>query len=221
MHRLQQRERTMSNAKLAIALFVTPCAFAACATHEERVAAQTPASVQPAEAERPARQPPSAERPPPVRASQVAIAIESLPQPDRDFVKQAAAANLAAIRFGELAANKGSTIEVRSLGREMVDTNTALSDQLRQSAATEGITLPIAQMTPKQQRMHDELSALSGQEFDDAFARDVVKLQREAIASFENEAVHGRLSELAMLANQALPLLNQRVRTVQNQLQRM
>jgi hypothetical protein len=69
--------------------------------------------------------------------------------------------------------------------------------------------------------MYEELSALSGKQFDDAFDRAVVKLQREAIASFQNEAVHGRLSELAMLANQMLPLINQRVRTVQNQLQRM
>jgi putative membrane protein len=207
----------MSNAKLAIAFFVTPCALGACATHEEQVATQTPASTQ---AEPPAKQP-AASRRPPIGASQTATAIESLPQPDRDFLKQAASANLAAVRFGELAASQGSTVEVRSLGREMVDTHTALSDQLRRSANTEGITLPMAQLTPKHQRMYDALSALSGPQFDEAFERDVVKLQREAIALFQNEAVHGRLSELAMLANETLPLINQRVRTVQNQLHRM
>jgi putative membrane protein len=154
-------------------------------------------------------------------ATQTATAIESLPQPDRDFLRQAASVNLAAVRFGELAANNGSSVEVRSLGREMVDTHTAMSDQLRTSAHTENITLPMAQMTPRHQRMYDQLASLSGPEFDQAFERAVIKLQDETIASFQNEAVHGKLSELAMLANQSLPVLNQRVRTVRNQLQRM
>jgi putative membrane protein len=211
----------MSNGKLAIALFVAPCVLAACATEKECVVAPAQASAQPAPGARPAEQPPAASQKPSVSASQAATAIESLPQPDRDFLKQAASANLAGIRFGELAANNGASIEVRSLGREMVDTHTALSDQLRTSAATEGITLPMAKMTPEQQRIYDQLSALSGQEFDGAFKRNVIKLQHETIVSFQNEAVHGKLSELAMLANQSLPLLNQRVRTVRNQMRRM
>jgi putative membrane protein len=197
----------MLHSKLAIVLLLTP--FALACSHEERAPAPT---------EREAVQTPSTPR---LSASQTAIALERLPQPDRDFVKQLASANLAAIRLGELAANRGSSIEVRSLGREMVDTHTALSDQLRTSARTEGITLPMARLTDEQAQMYKELSALSGPRFDDAFARDVMALQKEAIANFEYEAEHGRLSELAMLANETLPLVRQRVRTVQNQLQRM
>lgn len=211
----------MSNARLVMVLFVAPFALPACATSGEPVAPPGPvASAPPPEYEPPPSAPPSAERPP-VGASQAAAAIQNLPQPDQSFVKQAAGANVAAIRFGELAANRGASIEVRSLGREMVDTHTALSDQLRTSANTEGITLPMAQMTPRQQRMYDELAALSGPAFDAAFERDVVELQQETIASFQNEAVHGKLSELAMLANQSLPLLNQRARTVRNQMNQM
>jgi putative membrane protein len=206
----------MSNARLAIVLLVALGAHAAAgATHEEQLPL---ASTQPVRTQ-PATPPQSAQRP--IGASQAAAAIASLPEPDRSFLRQTASANLAAIRLGELAASLGSSVEVRSLGREMVDTHTALSDQLRTSARTEGITLPMARLTPKQQRMYKQLSALSGPAFDDAFERNVMKLQREAIASFQNEAMHGKLSELAMLANQTLPLLNQRVRTVQNQLHRM
>src|SRR5262249_10604837 len=117
------------------------------------------------------------------------------------------------------AANNGYSVEVRSLGREMVDTHTGLSDQLRNSAATEGITLPMAQMTPRQQQLYAQLQRLSGPQFDAAFERAVIEQQNLTIASFENEAANGRLSELAMLANQSLPMLNQRVRTVRNQLQ--
>jgi putative membrane protein len=218
MHR--EQEQTMSKVKLAIALLVAPHALGACA-HEEQVAAQTPAaSAQPAQPTRQPQPPTTAARPP-VGASQAAVTVESLPEPDRSFLTQAAGANLAAIRLGELAANQGSSVEVRSLGREMVDTHTALSDQLRASARVEGITLPVAQMTPSQQRMYNELSALSGRAFDEAFERNVMKLERETIAMFQHEAVHGKVSELAMLADETLPLLNQRERTVRNQIHRM
>jgi putative membrane protein len=204
----------MANEQLVVALLIGPWALGGCATNENRATAAPTAQAEQTE------QPAVAESPQ-LSAMQTAAAIEELPQPDRDFLKQAASTNLAAIRFGELAANSGNTVEVRSLGREMVDTHTALSDQMRISAHTEGVTLPAAQLTARQQRMYDELSKLSGPQFDDAFTRDVVKLQKETIASFQNEAVHGRLSELAMLANQTLPVLNQRARTVRNQLGRM
>jgi putative membrane protein len=151
--------------------------------------------------------------------AQETVTLDRVPEPDRSFLKQAMGANLAAIRFGELAANNGGSIEVRSLGREMVDTHASLSDQLRTSAATEGIVLPPASMTPRQEQLYAQLSQLSGRQFDDAFERAVIEQQKQTIAAFENEAARGRLSELAMLANQTLPILNQRARTVRNQLQ--
>jgi putative membrane protein len=157
----------------------------------------------------------------PVAPSRGGATIERLPQPDLDFLRQAVAANAAALRFGQLAAHRGASVEVRSLGREMVDTNTGLSEQLQQSANTVGVTLPIPTMTPDQSKMYDQLARLSGKEFDQAFLRDVAKVQREAIASFEGEALNGNISELALFANATLPLLKQRAHTVQNEIRRM
>jgi putative membrane protein len=162
--------------------------------------------------------PPVAQPPAP---SQAITPIESLPQPDRDFVRQAMSANTTALRFGQLAAHRGESVEVRSLGREMVDTNTGLSDQFQQSANTVGVTLPAPAMTPDQTRMYTELAALSGKEFDKAFLRNVAKVQQETIASFENEAAKGDISEFALFANSTLPLLKQRAHTVQNQIHSM
>jgi putative membrane protein len=199
--------------RLLLSLLVTvvgPFAFSACATNEQRAAPQEP--VEPPE---------SASAGPEMSASQMSIAMDRLPEPDRSFLRQALGANLAAVRFGQLAANNGASVEIRSLGREMVDTHTALSDQLRASAATENITLPMPQMTPRQEQLYMHLSRLTGPAFDQAFERAVIEQQNETITSFENEAANGRLSELAMLANQTLPILNQRVHTVRNQLQRM
>jgi putative membrane protein len=193
----------------------------ACAHQQEEVVQARPANAQ--------RQRPSL---PPVQgvpsplAAQPEVpppqeAVEKLPQPDRDFLRQAVAANATALRFGQLAAHRGASVEVRSLGREMVDTNTGLRDQLRQSANTVGVALPIPAMTPDQTRMYDELATLSGEEFDKAFLRAVIAIQQETIASFENEIRNGKISELGLLANATLPLLKQRHRSVQNQIRRM
>jgi putative membrane protein len=201
----------MRHSPFIVVALSLPFALSACAKQQEGVSANEPPPAAPA--------PPQAQRP--IPPSQVIAAIDKLPQPDRDFLLQATGANIAAIRIGQLAAQRGESIEVRSLGREMVDTHTALSDQLRQSAATEGITLPIAQMTPEQVKIYEDLSKLSGAKFDKAFRDKVMKIQQETIASFQNEAMNGKVSELAMFANQTLPLLNQRVRTVQNQIRKM
>jgi predicted outer membrane protein len=204
----------MSNTTLILALVATPCVLGACATNEQRSPAETPVSVRPSPA-----QPAAATCVPAAGAApQGCLAAEGVPQPDRDFLRQAVSVNQAAIRFGQLAANNGASIEVRSLGREMVDTHTALADQIRTSAQTENIALPQAQMTPRMQRMYDELASLSGPQFDETFVRHVMTLQQETLASFENEATNGKLSELAMLADETLPLINQRARTLRNQM---
>lgn len=156
-----------------------------------------------------------------VTASEVTAAIQKLPTPDREFVEQAAGANMSAIRFGQLASERGSTPEVRDFGKQMVDTHTALSDQLRRSAASKGITLPIAQLTSEQLAGYERLSKLSGREFDEAYLRDVKKVQKETIASFQNEALNGQVNELATFANQSLPTLNEHIRTAQAQIRRM
>lgn len=167
---------------------------------------------------------PSAPQPIPqdqISATEVARAIEAMPQPDQDFVRQAAGANMAAIRFGQLALQRGGAPEVKTLAKQMVDSHTALSDQLRERARREGVTLPIAPMTPEQQALYANLSQLEGPAFDQAYLNSVRQIQQQTIASFQNEAVHGQSPSLADFANQMLPSLNERARYVQRQFGQM
>ena len=162
--------------------------------------------------------------PPPAQKmspSEVSQAVAQLPEPDRGFIQQAAGANITAIRLGQLAMARGTSEDVRNLGREMVDNNTSLNDRMREAARREGVILPIAQPTPAQQSTLMQLSSLYGAEFDRAFLDSVTNLQNESIANFQNEAVHGKDPALADLANSALPVLNERTRTVQRQMGRM
>lgn len=155
-----------------------------------------------------------------VSASEVTQAVQSLPQPDRSFVEQAAGANVSAIRFGQLAMERGSTDGIRELGRNMVDTHSKMSDDLRQSAAAQGITLPLPSMTEDQRGRYEKLAKLQGTEFDRAYLDEIRNMQQQTIASFQEEAMRGQVPAIQKFANESLPVLNDRVRTVQREMNR-
>ncbi len=145
-------------------------------------------------------------------------AFDTLPPADRDFMLQASAANLAATRVGQLGMDRGESDRVKNIGRDLVDTHTKLAAQLRDAAARERVAVPSVQLSPDQQQLVDQLSGLSGAQFDQAFLNAVVNLQHQTIASFQNEAMHGQDAVLAEFANQSLPTLNDRARFVQRQM---
>lgn len=183
-----------------------------CAKKQEGMEAQAP--IQPVS-------PPTAQAPQgTVSASEVAQAIQSLPEPDRGFVEQAAGANVAAIQIGQLAMERGSTDGIRELGRNLVDTHSKMSDDLRASAQKQGITLPVAAMTDDQRARYDQLAKLNGQDFDRAFLEEIRNMQQQTLQSFQNEAMHGQVAGLQGFANQMLPVLNDRARTVQREMNR-
>jgi putative membrane protein len=155
-----------------------------------------------------------------VQPSTVESAIARLPEPDRNFVRQTLGANMAAIRMGQLAMRKGSSSSVRDLGREMLNSHTLLNDHLRETARTEhDIELPVARMTPAQELTYARLSVLSGPAFDHAFLQAVLDQQQRTVDAFRAEANDGRDPRLRAFADDALPLLHDRVHYVKNEIQ--
>jgi putative membrane protein len=137
-----------------------------------------------------------------------------LPEPDRDFVRQATGANLAAIRLGQLAIDRGTSPLVKDIGRELIDSHTVIDDRLRATAREEQDGLSSARMTARQEEAYQRLSRLSGPEFDRAFLAAILDEQQHAVNSFNREASGGRDRAIRALAHDTLPLLNDRVRYV-------
>jgi putative membrane protein len=161
------------------------------------------------------------ETPPPVSPSEVTQAVQSLPEPDRSFVQQAVGVNMAWIRIGQLAMERGATDGVRRIGRDTVDTHTRLNDRLRAAARQDHIELPYSAMAPSKQALYDKLAQLSGPEFDQAFLDGVRQGQDEIIQTFQSEALSGRVCALSAFADESLPMLNSRVRTVRRTMNQM
>jgi putative membrane protein len=130
---------------------------------------------------------------------------------DETFAKKAAEANLAEVKLGELAEQKGGTQQVRNFGQRMVTDHTKADDQLKDVAQKESIHLP-AHMNAKDQATYDRLSKLSGRSFDRAYARDMVKNHRKDVSAFKQEANTGTNEAIKDYASETVPTLEQHLR---------
>src|SRR6202034_3365019 len=105
---------------------------------------------------------------------------------DSDFAKDAAQGGMAEVKLGQLAQDKGTSDAVKEFGKKMVDDHSAANDKLKSVAEQENVTLPSG-LNKKDQATYDKLSKLSGDAFDRAYARDMVKDHQDDIAAFQQE----------------------------------
>jgi putative membrane protein len=125
---------------------------------------------------------------------------------DEDFTKDAAQGALAQVKLGQLAEDKGSSDSVKNFGKRMVEDHSKANDQLKDIASRENWKLS-TELNKKNQRAYDRLSQLSGDAFDRAYARDMVRDHQNDVAAFKQEASGGQNSAVKNFASQTLPTL--------------
>jgi putative membrane protein len=125
---------------------------------------------------------------------------------DRQFLEQMLPLNDFEIRLGQLAAERGSTPELRAKGKKMLDNHRQLGGQLQQYASRFGVTAP-SQPSAAQQAELDKLAALSGPAFDSAFQRTIDDAHAQARSLFENQVSSGSDPGLKALAEEKLAKL--------------
>lgn len=125
---------------------------------------------------------------------------------DENFVKKAAEGGMAEVKLGRLAEERGSNPAVKNFGRRMVQDHSKANNELKSVTSKESIPLP-DEMDKSDQATYDRLSKLSGDAFDRAYARDMVKDHTKDIAEFQKEAKNGRDESIKNFAAQTLPTL--------------
>jgi putative membrane protein len=125
---------------------------------------------------------------------------------DTEFAQKAAEANMAEVKLGQLAEQKGTTDTVKDFGKRMVTDHTTAEENLKSAALKDKITLPSA-LDSKDQAVYDSLSKLSGEAFDRAYARDMVRDHRIDVAEFRHEGNDGKSVAIKGFASQTLPTL--------------
>ena len=125
---------------------------------------------------------------------------------DEDFAKDAAQGGLAEVKLGQLAEEKGSSDAVKNFGKRMVEDHSKANEQLKDVALHEKWKLP-TELSKKNQKNYDRLSQLSGDAFDRAYARDMVRDHENDVVAFKQEASNGQNQAIKNFALQTLPTL--------------
>jgi len=125
---------------------------------------------------------------------------------DALFMKKAAEGNKAEVELGQMAEQNASSEAVKSFGKRMMKDHGQASEQLESIAGKLGVTLP-NKVNAKDQATKDRLEKLSGNEFDQAYMRDMVKDHTKDVAEFQKAASSASNPDVKSFAEQTLPTL--------------
>ncbi len=132
---------------------------------------------------------------------------------DNDFAMAAADGGMAEVEFSRLAQNKGTAASVKDLANMMVKDHTAANNELKAMATKMGLSLPTA-LSERNKQKHDNLSNMSGAEFDEAYTDIMLKDHNATIALFEGQASGGMNAEMKAWAAGKLPALKHHLEMV-------
>ena len=134
---------------------------------------------------------------------------------DKKFLKDAAMGGMTEVELGKLAAQKGSSEDVKQFGQKMVDDHTKANDQLKEVATKESIQVPDA-LDSKHQSRVEKLSKLSGADFDKAYVKDQLKDHQQDVGEFQREAQNGSDPNVKQFASATLPVLQEHLSMIKD-----
>lgn len=135
---------------------------------------------------------------------------------DQAFIMQAGQANLAEVMASQLALQNSTNPDVRAMATKMVQDHAKANADLAPIAASLGMTLPTAP-SPQQQAVVDQLSTLSGSEFDAAYLQHMTQAHQEAVALFRAASEQATSPELQSYASTYLPSLEMHLASLQQE----
>jgi len=126
--------------------------------------------------------------------------------PDQVFVDNAIKEGMYGLLLGTLAVEKSRDPHVRTFAENMIRDNQRLNIELTSIAERKGIT-PAKVLDPQQRTMMQQLSQLSGQDFDCRFLVAALNEHKTALETLKQETQAGRDKDLQRLASNILPKL--------------
>jgi putative membrane protein len=113
---------------------------------------------------------------------------------DRDFVHDTAIAGMGEVQLGRIAAERGTTADVKKFGQMMVDDHTAAGEKLKAIATDYSIETP-AELDDKHRDLADSLSKEQGAEFDRKYMTAMVDAHEDLIDKLESRIDQAQLGE--------------------------
>jgi putative membrane protein len=132
---------------------------------------------------------------------------------DQQFMNEAIQGDLSEVNIGKLAQQKGESQGVKQFGQMLEQDHGQHLRQAKNTAQQLGLTAP-TQPNAKQKEMYNNLSKLSGDQFDKQFAQDMVNDHKEDITAYQKEVKsEGPLADFAL---QTVPTLQKHLQTAQS-----
>lgn len=127
----------------------------------------------------------------------------SLNDTDKEFMQKVKEANLAEIKAGQIAQEKGGPVAAY-FGSLMVAEHTKATESLDSLAQAIGITL-VTEISAEHQNAENELVAKSAAEFDKAYLDMQVKEHQDVMGIFRNEKLTGSHEDVKGFAKRFMP----------------
>jgi putative membrane protein len=143
---------------------------------------------------------------------------QPLAGPDTQFLAEAIQDGMAEVDLGKTAEKKASSPEVKRFAEHMVKDHSAANKKLEALAKKHKIeangTYGTPPLKPDEQAQGEkaDLSKLSGKEFDQAYAKEMVQDHEKAVSLFQDEAKNGKDKEVSELASSMLPTLEEHLK---------
>ncbi len=134
----------------------------------------------------------------------------SLSPTDKQFMVSAAKTDMTEAHEGQMAENQGRSDDVKNFAKTLVQDHTNSYTQLSELAAKEGVAIPKGINASRDPSIR-YLVHLTGQRFDQAFAKNEITAERQTIAVFKREAAHGKDAEVKAYATKMIPVLEKHV----------
>ena len=131
---------------------------------------------------------------------------------DQTFLKEAIRGDLAEVNMGKLAQEKGQSAATKQFGQMLEQDHGQHLQKAKDSAQQMGVSAP-TEPNAKQKKMYDQLSKMSGAQFDKQFAQHMIMDHKEDIGKYEKKAKSK--GPLAQFAEQTLPTLQKHLQTAQ------
>jgi putative membrane protein len=134
---------------------------------------------------------------------------------DQQFITEAAQDGRTEVELGKLAQRKASDPAVKRFAQKLVADHTKANQQLESlpqaSQVSQSATIP-----DDKRRTIDELSSLSGKEFDKRFIDAMVSDHEKAVSRFQEVASAASDPQVKQFASQTLPTLKQHLDTAKS-----
>jgi putative membrane protein len=138
--------------------------------------------------------------------------LTALSAQDRSFIRTAMEAGHTEVILGKLAQEKSSNEEIRKFGARMVKDHSKAGEELKAIAARLGYKPPASREAKKKEDVITMLKDLSGDEFNLAYSKTMVKAHQDAVSLFREHAKEDGAPELRQFAQKTLPVLREHLK---------